>query len=159
MRPGSAAGRPGSQAGRLGTAGGPQVGLIRAGGGGDVAVANRPVTSGGLSMRVGTAGPGRQVQDGHYFAGLLRGKMTEIAQEIARMRGEAERVARDSSLTAQLERRYDGAVKEVRALEGDLADYNLAMDKARTNVDAAEIQAFLAGVKRRNEAGTREVRG
>ena len=109
-------------------------------------------------MRVGSAGPGRQVQDGHYFAGLLRGKMTEITAEIARMRGDAERLAKDSSLTLQLERRYEGAVKEVRALEGDLADYNLAMDKARTNVEASEIQAFLAAVKRRNEAGTREVR-
>ena len=160
MRPGSAApGRPGTgQRQGTGAAFPPTAGLVRGGTAGDVSIVARPVTSGGLSMRVGSAGPGRQVQDGHYFAGLLRGKMTEITAEIARMRGDAERLAKDSSLTLQLERRYEGAVKEVRALEGDLADYNLAMDKARTNVEASEIQAFLAAVKRRNEAGTREVR-
>ena len=117
----------------------------------------RPVTAGGLGTRTTATGSGRKVQDTHYFAGLLRGKMTEITQEISRMRGDTERLAKDSSLTVQLERRYEGAVKEVRALEGELADFNLAMDKARTNVEASEIQAFLATVKRRNEAATREV--
>jgi len=31
------------------------------------------------------------------------------------------------------ERKYDALIKEVRGLEGDLADYNLSMDKARTS--------------------------
>jgi len=74
------------------------------------------------------------------------------------MRADTERAARDASLTVQLERRYDGAINEVRALEGDLADYNLAMDKARTNVDVNEMTSFLVAIKRRNEAATKEVR-
>ena len=73
------------------------------------------------------------------------------------MRGETERTARDSSLVIQLERRYESAVKEVRSLEGDLADYNLAMDKSRTNVEISEIQSHLAVVKRRNEAMSKDV--
>ena len=32
----------------------------------------------------------------------------------------------------QLERIYETLIKTVRSLEGDLADYNLAMDKSRT---------------------------
>jgi intraflagellar transport protein 74 len=132
--------------------------MVSRGGGGDVNISARPVTAGGLGVRTTGTGSGRQVQDTHYFAGLLRGKMTEITQEISRMRGDTERLAKDSSLTVQLERRYEGAVKEVRSLEGELADFNLAMDKARTNVEASEIQAFLTTVKRRNEVATREVR-
>lgn len=31
-----------------------------------------------------------------------------------------------------MERNYEGLIKTVRGLEGDLADYNLAQDKART---------------------------
>jgi hypothetical protein len=156
MRPGS--GRPGSRQGTAaGGGGGSIAGLVRGGGEVPVNITARPVTAGGLGTRTTATGSGRKVQDTHYFAGLLRGKMTEITQEISRMRGDTERLAKDSSLTVQLERRYEGAVKEVRALEGELADFNLAMDKARTNVEASEIQAFLATVKRRNEAATREV--
>jgi intraflagellar transport protein 74 len=161
MRPGSAM-RPGTGSLRGSTAAAPPgaLGMVqRSGAGGEpLALAARPTTQQGLAGRRGaTSGGGRQVQDASYFAGLLRSRVTEISQEIARMRGEAERSARDASLTVQLERRWEGAVKEVRALEGDLADYNLAMDKARTNVEAAEIQAQLALLRRRNEANTRDV--
>ena len=145
----------------MGGGGSASLGMVQRSGtsGGELSLAARPTTQQGLSGRRGaTSGGGRQVQDASYFAGLLRSKVTEIAQEIARMRGEAERSARDASLTVQLERRWEGAVKEVRTLEGDLADYNLAMDKARTNVEASEIQAQLAGLKRRNEANSRDVR-
>ncbi len=33
----------------------------------------------------------------------------------------------------QLERQYETLIKTVRGLEGELADYNLAMDKSRTS--------------------------
>jgi hypothetical protein len=73
-------------------------------------------------------------------------------------------------------------VKEVRALEGTLADYNLTLDKSRTSMvrgrrpprrsragpphvfptrctaqDASEIVGYLTALKRRNEATSREV--
>ena len=34
-------------------------------------------------------------------------------------------------------------MKEVRNLEGELADYNLAMDKLRTNVNPNEVNSYL----------------
>lgn len=46
-------------------------------------------------------------------------------------------------LALQLERRHEDLVNEVRNLEGELADYNLAMDKLRTNVDPSEILSYL----------------
>ena len=36
-------------------------------------------------------------------------------------------------LSVQLERQYETLIKTVRGLEGELADYNLAMDKSRTS--------------------------
>lgn len=136
------------------------MGLLGGGGRGEVSMGRPSTSSQGLTAkRVGTAGGGRLVQDSNYFAGLLRSKIAEITQEIGSMRTDTERGARDSSLIIQLERRFEGAVKEVRSLEGDLADYNLAMDKSRTNVEASEIQGHLAVIKRRNEAMAREVRG
>ncbi len=155
MRPGTQQ-RLGTGSGRLPTGGASGAsGLM--GPAANVLISARPVTQQGLGMRGSTAGPGRQVQDASFFAGLLRSKTGEIMAEMAKMRADTDRALRDSSLTVQLERRFDGAIKEVRALEGELADYNLAMDKARTNVEASEISAFLASVKRRNEAMAKEV--
>jgi intraflagellar transport protein 74 len=113
-------------------------------------------------MRPQSAGPGRQVQDVTYFVGLLRNKITEITKEVAKLKGDIEQCNKDNATyTAvgyriafsgvawdfppvsgvlwitldwimQLERQYETLIKTVRSLEGDLADYNLAMDKSRT---------------------------
>lgn len=125
----------------------------------NVQIVNRPMTQqGGLGgMRMQTAGPGRQVQDATYFVGILRSKIGDIMNEIQRMKGELEKGAKDSVVTAQMERKYDNLLKEVRSLEGDLADYNLAMDKSRTSMDASDIVSVYMTVKRRNEAVSREL--
>jgi len=97
-------------------------------------------------------------QDTGYFQGLLRTKIGDIAAEIARMRAELDRAAKDSVVSAQLERRYDALLREVRSLEGDLADFNLAMDKSRSAVvDAGEIVVVFQAVRHRNEALAREL--
>jgi intraflagellar transport protein 74 len=89
---------------------------------------------------------------------LLRTKIGDIAAEIQRMRSELDRAAKDSVVTAQLERRYDVLLREVRSLEGDLADFNLAMDKSRSAVvDAGEIVVVFQAVRHRNEALAREL--
>jgi hypothetical protein len=42
--------------------------------------------------------------------------------------------------SSQYERQYETLIKNVRSLEGELADYNLAMDKSRTStVRHAEV--------------------
>jgi intraflagellar transport protein 74 len=98
------------------------------------------------------------LQDTGYFLGLLRTKIGDIAAEIQRMRSELDRAAKDSVVTAQLERRYDVLLREVRSLEGDLADFNLAMDKSRSAVvDAGEIVVVFQAVRHRNEALAREL--
>ena len=160
-RPGSAALRPGSGGlARQGTAfGASQQAAVGAAMSATVRIADRPVTQQGMmGMRQATAGPGRQVQDINFFVGVLRTKIGDIVAEIQRMKLELERGAKDSVLTAQLERRYDALLKEVRSLEGDLADFNLAMDKARSSiVDAGEIVTVGLAVRRRNEALAREL--
>jgi hypothetical protein len=49
-----------------------------------------------------------------------------------------------------LELKYEGLIKEVRGLEGTLADYNLAQDKTRSGVDPSEILAYCESLHRRN---------
>lgn len=157
MRPGTGAAGFGAPAGaRLGT--GMRMAGAAGGAGIDVSIAERPVTQGGISgMRPVTSGPGRMVQDASYFVGVLRQKINEISAEIARMNADAEKAAADSKVLATYEKKYDSLIKEVRSLEGDLADYNLAMDKSRTSMDASEINYFFQQLKRRNDAASKEV--
>lgn len=157
MRPGTGAAGFGAPTGaRLGT--GMRMAGAAGGAGIDVSIAERPVTQGGISgMRPVTSGPGRMVQDASYFVGVLRQKINEISAEIARMNADAEKAAADSKVLATYEKKYDSLIKEVRSLEGDLADYNLAMDKSRTSMDASEINYFFQQLKRRNDAASKEV--
>ncbi|GLE04119.1 hypothetical protein PINS_up013030 [Pythium insidiosum] len=124
----------------------------------EVNVSDRPVTQQGMmGMRVGTAGPGRQVQDTSYFMGKLHAKTTEITSEIDRLRKEIEQDAKDKSQYAQLERKYESLAVEVRDLEGQLADYNLAMDKLRSATDPAEIRQVQEQLHHRNGKEAEEV--
>lgn len=50
-------------------------------------------------------------------------------------------------LSDQYERKYEGLLKEVRNLEGTLADYNLAMDKLRTSTDPEEVRGYHRQVR------------
>ncbi|KAJ0403703.1 hypothetical protein ATCC90586_007514 [Pythium insidiosum] len=124
----------------------------------EVTVSDRPVTQQGMmGMRVGTAGPGRQVQDTSYFMGKLHAKTAEITSEIDRLRKEIEQDAKDKSQYAQLERKYETLAVEVRDLEGQLADYNLAMDKLRSATDPAEIRQVQEQLHHRNGKEAEEV--
>ncbi len=46
---------------------------------------------------------------------------------------------------------------QVRNLEGELADYNLAMDKARTSVDPAEVSRFQAQLAAHNKDSEHQI--
>ena len=117
----------------------------------NVSVAERPVTQHGMGgMRVGTAGPKRQVQDTSYFIGLLRGKCAEIGGEIGKLKKEADKFAQDNSSYTKYERQYEELIKMVRQLEGKLADYNLAMDKARDSTDPEDVRAYQQQLAARN---------
>ncbi|DAZ99426.1 TPA: hypothetical protein N0F65_004059 [Lagenidium giganteum] len=124
----------------------------------EVNVSDRPVTQQGMmGMRVGSAGPGRQVQDASFFMGKLHSKTAEITSEIDKLRREIEQDAKDKSQYAQLERKYETLAYEVRDLEGQLADYNLAMDKLRSATDPQEIRQVQEQLHHRNGKEAEEV--
>lgn len=50
-----------------------------------------------------------------------------------------------------MEKRYDELTKEVRNLEGQLADYNLALDKQRANTRPEDIRNIFEHIKIQNE--------
>jgi TolA-binding protein len=93
-------------------------------------VSDRPMTGQGvMGMKTQSQGPGRLVQDSAYYVGLLRAKINEVGKETQRLQDEMEQQIRDKSQVTQLEKRYEALIKTKEQLEGQLADYNLALDK------------------------------
>lgn len=100
----------------------------------NVNISERPVTTQGMAGLRMTAGPGRQVQDVSYWLGQLHNRVSEVTKEVGRMEDEITKKQKDQSAYTSLSSKYDTLIDEVRRLEGQLADYNLAMDKARSGV-------------------------
>lgn len=108
-------------------------------------------------MNTKPLGPGRQIADKNYYLTLLRERVTDISNEIESMRKEIDKTQSDNATYGQLERKYGDVYKEVRALEGQLADYNLAQDKMRTNTDVHEIQDTFERLRGKNEFDRKQV--
>jgi len=113
---------------------------------------DRPVTNHGLTgMNTIGAGPGRQVYDRNYYNNLLRNKNNEIANEINKMKQEVDDINKDNATYLTLERKYETLIKDVRKYEGELADYNLALDKHRSDTKPEDIEALYVHIKNQND--------
>ena len=50
-----------------------------------------------------------------------------------------------------MERKYESLIKDVRKYEGELADYNLALDKHRSDTKPEDIEALFMHIKNQND--------
>ena len=113
---------------------------------------DRPVTNHGLSgMNMKNVGPARQIYDRSYYMSLLKNKNNEIISEIKKMKQEVEDINRDNATYIGLERKYETLIKDVRKFEGELADYNLALDKFRSDTKPEDIEALHMHIKNAND--------
>lgn len=118
----------------------------------EVKVADRPMTMQGMGgMKTGSLGPKRQIYDKSYYMSELRKRCGDLAAEVTRMNKEINDIREDNQVYNTLEKRYDSLVKTVRALEGDLADYNLATDKQRTSTPPEEVHHMFMIMRQQNE--------
>jgi hypothetical protein len=109
----------------------------------NVNVSDRPVTGHGvMGMKVQNQQTGRIVQDSAYYIGLLRTKIKEVSDETNKLRDEIDQQSKDNSQYSQLERRYEALLKGKETLEGQLADYNLALDKVQKYCFLCNILIF-----------------
>jgi len=149
---GSAVSRSGLRSGLRSSAGSTGTNYGGVGMKANISVADRPVTQHGVGgIRIGTAGPRRQVQDASYFVGLLRNRTSEISSEIKKLKKETERFKSENSSYMKYERQYEDLIKLVRNLEGKLADFNLSMDKARDSTDPEDVRAYQQQLAHRNQ--------
>eukprot|EP00981_Chlorochromonas_danica_P002751 scaffold537_cov180-Ochromonas_danica.AAC.56 len=160
MRPGSGRRPPGTARLRTGVApSGPGTqaaqGLALSA---NVNVSDRPVTGHGMmGMKVQGQGQGRLVQDAAYYIGILRKKINDVNNESIKLRNEIDQQSRDNAQYVQLERRYETLLKSKEALEGQLADYNLALDKIRSATDPEDVQQMALHMSEKNRQAGQEL--
>uniref|UniRef100_H3AX78 Intraflagellar transport 74 n=1 Tax=Latimeria chalumnae TaxID=7897 RepID=H3AX78_LATCH len=129
MPPGTA--RPGTRGGAM-----PPGGVLSA----QIKVADRPVTQQGLSgMKTGMKGPQRQIMDKSYYLGLLRSRITELTTEINKLQKEIDTYNQENSVYLSYEKRAEALAVEIKELQGQLADYNMLVDKLNTNIEMEEV--------------------
>ena len=117
-----------------------------------VTAIDRPVTNHGMSgIKVQNQGPARQIYDRSYYFNMLKNKNNDIINEISRMKAEVEEINKDNTTYLTLERKYEALIKDVRKYEGELADYNLALDKYRSDTKPEDIEALFMHIKNQND--------
>jgi intraflagellar transport protein 74 len=116
-------------------------------------VVERPMTNHGVgvALKTGASGPGRQIYDRNYYLNLVKSKNNEIMNEINKMKQEVEEINKDNSTYLTLEKKYETLIKDVRRYEGELADYNLALDKYRSDTKPEDIEALFMHIKNQND--------
>jgi len=67
------------------------------------------------------------------------------------MKSEVEDINKDNTTYLTLERKYEALIKDVRKYEGELADYNLALDKYRSDTKPDDIEALYMHIKMQND--------
>ncbi|XP_041438643.1 intraflagellar transport 74 L homeolog isoform X1 [Xenopus laevis] len=141
MVPGSA--RPGTRGVPMGTGG-----VLSA----QIKVADRPVTQQGLSgMKTAMKGPQRQIMDKSYFLGLLRSKVSELTTEMAKLKKEIDTYNQENSVYLSYEKRAEALAVEIKEFQGQLADYNMLVDKLNTNTDMEEVLNDYSMLKSQND--------
>ncbi|CAI5673980.1 unnamed protein product [Oreochromis niloticus] len=117
-----------------------------------IKVTDRPVTQQGLSgMKTGMKGPQRQILDKSYYLGLLRSKINELTTETSKLHKEIESYNQENSVYLSYEKRWvvfffffsflkaEGLAAEIKDMQGQLADYNMLVDKLNTNTEMEEM--------------------
>lgn len=145
--PGTA--RPGSRGGSIGTGG-----VLSS----QIKVADRPVTQQGLSgMKTGMKGPQRQILDKSYYLGILRSKINEFTAEINKLQKEKEMYNQENSVYLSYEKRAESLAIEIKELQGQLADYNMLVDKLNTNTEMEEVMNDYKVLKAQNDRETQSM--
>ncbi|XP_044283612.1 intraflagellar transport protein 74 homolog isoform X2 [Varanus komodoensis] len=135
--------RPGTRGGSIGT------GVVLSS---QIKVADRPVTQQGLSgMKTGMKGPQRQIMDKSYYLGVLRSKINELTTEINKLQKEIDMYNQENSVYLSYEKRAESLASEIKEFQGQLADYNMLVDKLNTNTDMEEVMSEYNLLKIQND--------
>ncbi|KAM7533843.1 hypothetical protein Aperf_G00000105532 [Anoplocephala perfoliata] len=93
----------------------------------------------------------RQVEDRGYFIGVLRGHINSITAELTAIATAHEKAEEEVRNYGQYERMAENLATELRALQGELGDYNTLVDKATVGHDISAIEIDWEDLKAAND--------
>uniref|UniRef100_A0A6I8P2A6 Intraflagellar transport 74 n=1 Tax=Ornithorhynchus anatinus TaxID=9258 RepID=A0A6I8P2A6_ORNAN len=135
--------RPGSRYGILGP-----TGLLTS----HIKVLDRPVTQQGLrGMKTTMKGPQRQILDKSYYLGILRMKISEFIAEMNKLKKEIEMFTQENFVYSSYEKRAEILACEIKEFQGQLADYNMLVDKLNTHIQMEEVTKDYNKLKAQND--------
>lgn len=76
--------------------------------------------------------------------------MQSVQEQSTKLKNKSQQIAKEQQVYNKLESRLEELNNEVRNLEGQLADYNLALDKLRTNTRPEDVKNTYQHVKNNN---------
>ncbi|KAL1429082.1 hypothetical protein MTO96_016813 [Rhipicephalus appendiculatus] len=133
--------------GRPGTRAGPPTAMLS-----QMNIPERPMTQHGLvAPKTALKSSQRQIQDKSYFIGLLRAKMTELSAETNRLQRENELLAQEQATYSSYEKKAEALSAELKELQGEMADYNLLVDKLNTDADMEDVKEEYRELKSQND--------
>jgi len=106
---------------------------------------------GGLQTSRGATSRGRVIQDESYFVGALRQKNNELGAEITTLRAEIKTKERDQNSYQSYEKRAELLAKQIKAIQGDLADLNVLEDQISQHVESSEVLDDYEDMKAKND--------
>ena len=116
----------------------------------DMSISNRPVTgAGGVARQIASGRSMPRFESAGYFSNLIQQKTTEILNEMERLQLETE--MEDGDARRKLDNDYKLLVRDIQQLEANLADWNLAKDKARSGANCEDIQDETIDILNRNK--------
>ncbi|XP_015121862.1 intraflagellar transport protein 74 homolog [Diachasma alloeum] len=119
----------------------------------------RPVTQHGIAaIRPGTTrGLTRQIQDKRYYEGLVQIKIRELTQEISTITREIDSQNKERATFLHYDDRAKNLASELTDLQGQLADYNIVIDKVTSNMEKDSMEQESADLRALNDKATEEI--
>jgi hypothetical protein len=93
------------------------------------------------------------VQNAAFYTNLLESKTSNILKEMERLRSDIG----DEDVRRTLETKFENSFKQVQELERQLADVNLAKDKARSGMSHEDVRRQTHALQARNKRLEKEV--
>ena len=124
----------------------------------DVQLSDRPVTQQGMmGLRGGPAGPGRQIQDKSFYLAQLRRKLQELSQVNGEMDDAIQAHEKEQVQLQKLGRKEEELARSLKALQGELADHNIMLDKIGTDSSLESIERDARELKQKNDLERKRV--
>ncbi|CAL7948835.1 unnamed protein product [Xylocopa violacea] len=121
----------------------------------NINIMERPITQHGVAgIRPGTARGltmTRQIQDKRYYVGLMQLKIRELNQEIVTIMKDIESQNKERATYLHYDKRAKDLATELTTLQGQLADYNIVVDKMTSDVGKEMIEQETEELAAKNE--------